>query len=432
MNKDFTKTNYRLQSVKTGKIFDDNTWTLDAPGETEPTLIRAVYEKTQLDVKNGLAGLYRFADWLPIGRTLNGSSAPVTYKSEGLAAELGLNNLWVTFSGYWPERGAEMTTCSFKETEAYSVCGRMTPDMDKILVVASAGNTSRSFAKVCSDNNIPLLLCVPEDNLSALWFDKPLNDCVKLISSRSGSDYFDAIHLSNIAAGIEGFIPEGGAKNVARRDGMATTVLSAVTTIGQIPQYYFQAVGSGTGAIAAWEANLRLLADGRFGDNKMKLMVSQNAPFIPLYDAWKAGSRAMLPMDETLAREQVEEIDAKVLSNRKPPYPIIGGLFDALTDSGGDVLVASNEQARDAARLFEKTEGADIHPASAVATATLIEAVRSGKLSKDALVMLNITGGGEKKFKAEKELFFLKPDLVFDIDPNPETVKSKVMKLFDI
>jgi cysteate synthase len=69
---------------------------------------------------------------------------------------------------------------------------------------------------------------------------------------------------------------------------MATTVLSAVTTIGQIPEYYFQAVGSGTGAIAAWEANLRLIEDGRFGTNKMKLMVSQNSPFIPLYDAWKA------------------------------------------------------------------------------------------------------------------------------------------------
>ncbi|WP_372932511.1 cysteate synthase [Mariniphaga sediminis] len=429
MNTDFTKTNYRLQSVNTGKIFDENGWILDAPGETEPTLIRALYEKTQLNVKHSSWGLYQFADWLPIGRVLRGSSAPVTYKSEGLSKELGLKNLWITFSGYWPEKGAGITTCSFKETEAYSVCGRMTPDMDKILVVASAGNTSRSFAKVCSENNIPLLICVPEDNLSALWFDKPLNDCVKLICSRSGSDYFDAIHLSNIVAGMEGFIPEGGAKNVARRDGMATTVLSAATTIGQIPEYYFQAVGSGTGAVAAWEANLRLLADGRFGTNKMKLMVSQNIPFIPMFDAWKAGSRAMLPLDETLARKQVEEIDAKVLSNRKPVYPIAGGLYDALIDSGGDVLIATNEQARDAAQLFEETEGADIHPAAAVATASLIDLVRKG-IDKEALIMLNITGGGEKRFKAENKLFYLKPDMVFDFNPDPSEVRKGVEMLF--
>jgi cysteate synthase len=297
--------------------------------------------------------------------------------------------------------------------------------------VASAGNTSRSFAKVCSDNNIPLLICVPEDNLDALWFNEPLNDCVKLICSRTGSDYFDAIHLSNIVAGMEGFIPEGGAKNVARRDGMGTTVLSAVTTIGQIPDYYFQAVGSGTGAISAWEANLRFIADGRFGTKKMKLMVSQNAPFIPLFDAWKANSRAMLPLDEIEARKHVETIDAKVLSNRKPPYPIAGGLFDALTDSCGDVLVATNEQARAASKLFEETEGIDIHPAAGVATATLIEAVKNNKINKDALILLNITGGGEERFKAENELFYLNPDLIFDLNPDIEWVQEKVSALFE-
>ncbi|NQU51084.1 MAG: cysteate synthase [Bacteroidetes bacterium] len=431
MSKDFRATNYKLQSIKTGKVFNDEGWLLDAPGETEPTLIRALYEKTQIDVKDNSWGLYKFADWLPIGRTLKGSSAPVTYKSEGLAAELGLKNLWITFSGYWPEKGACMKTGSFKETEAYSVCGRMTAEMNKVLVVASAGNTARAFAQVCSDNKIPLLLCVPEDNISALWFGAPLNDCVKLICSKTGSDYFDAIHLSNIAAGLENFVAEGGAKNVARRDGMATTMLSATTTIGQIPDYYFQAVGSGTGAIAAWEANVRLIADGRFGSTKMKLMVSQNSPFTPIYDAWKAGSRAMLSLDDELARKQVEEIDAKVLSNRKPPYPIIGGLYDAMKDAGGDVLLATNQEAAEAAKLFEKTEGIDIHPAASVAVATLIAAAKNETINEEDLIMLNITGGGEEKFKSKNELFYLKPEIIFDIDPDSEEVIKQVSTLFE-
>jgi cysteate synthase len=297
-------------------------------------------------------------------------------------------------------------------------------------VVASAGNTARAFAQVCSDNNIPLLLCVPEDNLDALWFDAPLNDCVKLICSITGSDYFDAIHLSNVVAGMEGFIAEGGAKNVARRDGMGTTMLSATTTIGQIPKYYFQAVGSGTGAIAAWEANLRLLEDDRYGNTKMKLLVSQNIPFVPIHDAWKAGSRSMLQLDDELARSQVEEIDAKVLSNRKPPYPIFGGLFDALMETGGDVLLATNEQARAAAKLFLETEGNDIHPAAAVATATLIQSVNDGKIDNVATIMLNITGGGELKFKENKSLSYLKPNITFAINPEPESVRYKVNKLF--
>jgi len=426
----FEGTRYFLQSVKTGRTFPDMGWTLEAPDETEPTLIRAIYEHRQLEVLSHLPGMYKFSQWLPVSRILEGSSAPVTYHSTGLAKVLNLDELWITFSGWWPEKEAFMSTCSFKETEAYSVCGRMTANLDKVLVVASAGNTARAFAKVCSDNHIPLLLCVPEDNLDALWFEKPLNSCVKLVCSAKGSDYFDAIHLSNVVAGMDGFVAEGGAKNVARRDGMGTTVLSAVTTIGRIPDYYFQAIGSGTGAIAAWEANLRFLADGRFGNTKMKLMVSQNEPFTPIYDAWKAGSRAMLPLDDNLARTQVEEIDAKVLSNRKPPYPIAGGLFDALSDSQGDVLLANNKQASEAARLFKETEGIDIHPAAAVATASLIDAAQNKQIDKSTCIMLNITGGGEEKFKTEKNLYYLKPDVIFQVNDSTEKIITEVRKLF--
>jgi len=423
-------TGYHIHSLITGKDYEDSGWMLDAPGEDKPSLLQSVYSRSKLTVRDDGFGFYRYADWLPVKRMLKGSSAPVTYKSKELAGMLGLANLYITFSGWWPEKGAEMKTCSFKETEAYSVCARLDENNGKVLVVASAGNTARSFARVCSDNNIPLLLCIPEDNLNALWFDSELNDCVRVIATRKGSDYFDAIHLSALASKLDQFLPEGGAKNIARRDGMATTVLSAVTTIGRIPDYYFQAVGSGTGAIAAWEANKRFINDGRFGNHKMKLMVSQNAPFLPMFVAWNAGSRDLLPLNDDLARKQVEEIDAKVLSNRKPPYPITGGLYDALTDTGGDVLAVSNGEARAAGNLFHDTEGIDLHPAAAVATASLINACKENKIGKDAVVMLNITGGGEELYKKGRQLHYLKPSLVFDLNPSPEEVEEKTRGLF--
>ncbi len=429
MTKDFTPSKYILESLQTGNQFEDEAWTLEAPNEDKACLIRSIYDKKQMELKDESMGLYRFADWLPIHKTLKGSSAPFTYKSEALSKRLGLRNLYITFSGYWPEKGVSFRTCSFKETEAYSVAGRLNADKN-ILVVASAGNTARAFARVCSDNNIPLLLCVPEDNINALWFDEPIKDHVKLIVTKSGSDYFDAIHLSNLACELPGFIPEGGAKNVARRDGMACTVNSAVTKIGRIPDYYFQAVGSGTGAIAAWEANLRFIEDGRFGSHKMKLILSQNAPFLPMYDAWKANSRELLPLHDHLARKQVEEITAKVLSNRKPPYSIVGGLYDAMKDAGGDMLQITNEEAYEAAQIFEQTEGNDIHPAAAVATASLMKYAQKRILDKDACVMLNITGGGEEKFKKEKRLVYLQASHVFDINPKLTEVEAVLKELF--
>lgn len=424
------QTDYILESRCCGTQFQDGNWELECPKKDGTSLIFANYAKKQLEVKEFLPGLYKYSDWLPICRTLKGAGSPVTYKSKGLADHLGLTNLYITFNGYWPEKKAMMLTGAFKECEAYAVCARVNNNTDKVMVVASAGNTARAFARVCSENKIPLLLCIPEECMEALWSAEPLDECVKVIATAAGSDYFDAIHLSNIICELEQFYPEGGAKNVARRDGMGTTVLSAVTEIGRIPDYYFQAVGSGTGAIAAWEANRRFLADGRYGKNLMKLIVSQNLPFVPMYDAWKAGSRALLPFDDNIARKQVEEMCAKVLSNRKPPYSIKGGLFDALTETKGDILAVTNEEAAEAAGLFMELEGNDIEPAAAVAVASLIRSVGEKKIARDAVIMLNITGGGIGRYKKENTVFYKKPDCVFPIDANPAMVKETVVKLF--
>jgi cysteate synthase len=428
--KNFKPMKYTLSCVATGREFEDMGWTLDDRECKTPSLVRAQYEKKQLEVKPDEYGLYKYCDWLPVKRILKGSSAPVTYRSEALAKHLGLSNLWITLSGYAPKHGVTMSTCSFKETEAYSVCARIDENEDRVLVVASAGNTARAFARVCSDNNIKLLLAVPSDNLDALWFTEPLNDCVKLIACDKGGDYFDAINLSNMALKSSKFYAEGGAKNIARRDGMSTTVMSAVTTIGRIPDYYFQAVGSGTGAIAAWEANMRFIEDGRYGDNLMKLIVSQNAPFVPIFDAWRAESREMLPYDPKKARRDAELIDAKVLSNRRPPYSFAGGLYDALKVTGGDVVVATNAQARRACKLFKELEGVDINPAPAVALASLIKMVEAGSIDKDACIMLNITGAGEEAAKKNRELFYLKPSKVFSLMADIDEVVNYVESLF--
>ena len=114
--KRFTPTAYKLMNVATGRVFEDEGWTLADPQGEKPSLVRAVYDNKKFTPRKGLKGLYRYSEWLPISRTLKKSCAPVTYKSEALAAELGLENLYITISGYVPERGATVQTCSFKET----------------------------------------------------------------------------------------------------------------------------------------------------------------------------------------------------------------------------------------------------------------------------------------------------------------------------
>lgn len=175
---------------------------------------------------------------------------------------------------------------------------------------------------------------------------------------------------------------------------------------------------------------MRLIEDGRYGDNVMKLIVSQNAPFVPIFDAWRADSREMLPYDAKKARRDAELIDAKVLSNRRPPYTFAGGLYDALKATNGDVIVATNAQARRAAKLFKELEGVDIYPAPAVALASLIKMVDSGAIDKDACIMLNITGAGEETVVANKELWYLKPSKVFSLVADIDDVVTYAESLF--
>jgi len=425
----FKPTKYSLVNVKTGRVFEDEGWTLNDPEGGDPSLIRAVYENKEFRPCEHLDGIYRYANWMPIRRTLRKSSAPITYKSKGLAKFLGLENLYITFSGWNPKIGAKMKTCSFKETEAYSVLARMDSSEKRTLIVQSAGNTARAFAQVCSDNNIPVVICVPLDSIHDLWFRKKLRRCVKLVAVPHGCDYYDAIALGEKLAQDPRYFLEGGAKNVARRDGMGTTVLSFTEVTGRIPDAYFQAVGSGTGAIAAWENAERLAADGHFGENHMRVYVAQNKPFTLMHDSWKADSRALLDLTPEQGRHEAEIVLAKVLTNRKPPYSLAGGLYDVLKASGGDTFLADNNDIMYWMIQYRNLEGYELLPAACVAVTALAKAIEEGKVRKDEYIMLNCTGGGTLAAMS-KGFIFKEPDLILSPDLPAEEIINKINKLF--
>jgi cysteate synthase len=90
-----------------------------------------------------------------------------------------------------------------------------------------------------------------------------------------------------------------------------------------------------------------------------------------------------------------------------------GGVFDILTETQGDMLTADNFETRHAKQLFEEAEGIDIDPASAVAFATLIKTARYDGIERDAVVLLNITGGGRHRQQLDKRLIAARPALEF-------------------
>ncbi len=421
---------YILRCTLCGREYVPDPFRLCCDEEHEPSLLRAIYSNKKLEVKKSLSGLFRFINWLPVERYLDVEGKPITYQSKHLARYLGLEHLFISFNGYWPEHDARLFTCSFKELEAFSILARVPKDNQKTLVVASAGNTGRAFVNICSRLQIPFCLVIPEQNLAAIWSKDSCHSCVRIISISGNGDYFDAISLGKVISQLDGFFPEGGAANVARRDGMGLTVVDAVVTIGEIPDHYFQAVGSGTGGIAAWEANLRFLADGRFGNKQMKLHLSQNFPFTPMTDAWKAGSKEIPSLSEIETKKLISQVSAQVLTNRQPAYSIAGGLYEALVDTDGEMYSVTNEESEKARVLFEQLEGIDISPAAGVATGALIQAVESGKIiGKKESILLNITSGGYKRIRQDYSLHYLKPDLaITPQEIKPDLIAERIEK----
>lgn len=423
---------YKVKCQLCEAIFEDDGLLLDCSNRHEPSLLVTEYAAERFEPERGLKGIDKYQCWLPVVRTLPGSGRTVTYQSERLCRITELPNLWIAFNGYWPDKGAALETATFKDLEAYTVLSRIPRKYKDVLVVASAGNTAAAFARACSINRIRCLIVIPESGLQRMQFAEPLDTCVRIVSLIGFTDYQDAITLAERVSRIAGFYAEGGVRNVARRDGLATTLLNAVDTIGRLPDYYYQAIGSGAGGIAVHEAAKRLVADGRFGRTLPRLMLSQNLPFIPIYLSWKSQRREFISLNTDDGKKQIVQIAAHVLSNRKPPYSIKGGVFDSLTESHGDMLVADNLETLHAARLFEDSEGVDIDPAGAVAFATLLKVARCGQIERDKTVLLNITGGGWYRLGLDKKLVPAKPDLQLDgSEEIAEKTLERIAMLFD-
>jgi cysteate synthase len=381
--------------------------------------------KEDFAVRDDLEGIWRF-NWLPVHEPGVEAPGPVVFESRGLGSRLGLRNLHIAFSGYWPEMGAHISTCTFKEFEAAVVLENARENGIEGLVVASAGNTARAFAHLSHKTGYPVIIVVPLMCQREMWYLES-STLVPTVVLRDG-DYSDAIDLARRIAELSGMPFEGGVKNIAKRDGLGVVMLEAVAHLGRLPDHYVQAVGSGAGAVAAWEMAERFVRDERFGGRVPRLHLAQNLPFAPMYHAWQAKRRELDPED--LKVELIEQISTRVLSTRYPAYSILGGVYDAVKATDGAMYGVTNNEMTMARKLFEDTERLDIVPAAAVAVAALRQAVERKDIAGDDLVLLNITGGGESRIRGEGRLHKVKGEVIskFITDREIEEFLCSILK----
>ena len=392
---------YNLRCLKTGDLIEDN-YTLH---HTDGALLRAEFSGP-ITVQP-LKGVWKYLDWIPTSTSNEYVAGTTTYKAEALGEALGMSNLWVTFHGYWPEKGAMCPTGSFKDMEAVPTIQRLHDHGCTGLICASAGNTARGFTHFCGLADMPLIVVVGKDHGHRIWTKAGHpTDSVKVVVVEDG-DYYDAKNVAKgIAKELTGWQMEGSVHNVARRDGIGSLILDAAFTIGSMPEHYFQGIGGGPGPIGVHEMAERLIASGQFEGPAPRQHLSQNVEHSPIHNAWQAKRDHLVAED--FPPHDVE-VYSDYLMNKGPAYGQVGGVHDILKASNGQTHIVEGEVAKVAKTLFESIEGIDIMTPGAVALASLQLALASGEIHHDAVTVLNISGGGVERMKQEHETTIVEP-----------------------
>ena len=384
---------YKLRCLDTGDLIED-AYTLKY---TDNALLQAKFNGP-MEVKP-LEGVWKYLDWIPTSTSNEYVAGTTTYKAEALGKALGMSNLWVTFHGYWPEKGGMCPTGSFKDMEAVPTIQRLHDHGCKGLICASAGNTARGFTHFCGLADMPLIVVVGKDHGHRIWtkVGHP-TESVKVVVVEDG-DYYDAKTVAKaIAKKLTGWQMEGSVHNVARRDGIGSLILDAAFTIGAMPDHYFQGIGGGPGPIGVHEMAERLIESGQFEGPVPRQHLSQNVEHSPIHNAWQAKRDHLLPEDYPL---HDVEVYSDYSMNKGPAYGQVGGVHDILKASNGQTYVVERDDAIAAKTQFESIEGIDIMTPGAVAMASLQQALASGEVNPDACTVLNISGGGVERLKQD-------------------------------
>ena len=409
--------NYTLKCLKTNDEFEDD-YTLHY---TDNALIQAEYKKEfePLDEK----GVWRYFDWLPTEETSSQVAGTITYHAEELGERLGLSNLWVAFHGYWPEKDALCPTGSFKDMEAVPTIQRMKDHSCKGMICASAGNTARAFTHFCAEDNFPLIVVVADIHAHRIWVQKGMEmDSVKVVVVKDGT-YQDAKDVAKkLSNALPGWQLEGGAHNIARRDGIGSLILNSYEEIGKLPDHYFQAVGGGPGPIGVYEMMERLIDSGHYDGDVAKLHLSQNPEHCPIHNAWQRGSRKLTPED--FPDEDNVEVYSDYLLSETPAYSVVGGVYDVLEATDGETYAVDEDDAIKAGEILEEIEEIDVLTPAKVALASLIQAKEEGKVDEDDCILLNVSGGGVERLKQEKETKIVAPWMI-------DTKENLVNKILD-
>ena len=312
------------------------------------------------------------------------------YNGKRLGKELGLRNLWLKDDGLNP-------TGSLKDRASAVVVAKAKELGVEVITAASSGNAGAALAGLAASGHVPAVVFVPhtapEAKIAQLLIYGARVFLVK-------GTYDQAFELSLAASKEFGWYSRNTGYNPYTVEGKKTASFEICEQLAlsksetsprtwSAPDRIFVAVGDGNIITGLWKGLRDLLSLGWI-EKMPKLMGVQAEGAAACYNAWKAGTETITPVDAHTISDSI--------SVGLPRDGIRA--VRAVRETQGAYVTVSDEEVLEAMRKLAREEGVFAEPAGATGYAGLAKAVRENLVDHEEEIVVVVTGNGLKDIHA--------------------------------
>jgi threonine synthase len=342
----------------------------------------------------------RYREHLPVGPAtpevdLQEGSTPLV-PSRNIGKALGLENLYFKYEGLNP-------TGSFKDRGMVVAVAKALESGSRVLMCASTGNTSASMAAYAARAGVRAIVVVPSGEIAMNKLSQALMYGAKVIALKGTFDTAletvrDLTSRYNVAL--------MNSVNPNRLEGQKTAAFEIVDVLGDAPDYLILPVGNAGNITAYWKGFREYHAAGR--STRLPRMVGAQA-------------EGAAPIVNGHPVAQPKTVASAIRIGNPASWE---GATSARDESGGMIAAVTDTEILSAQVQLASSEGLFAEPASAAPLALLFRLVREGKIAKDAITVVVLTGSGLKD--PDAALKNVEPPI--ELDGDSRTL-AKVLKL---
>jgi threonine synthase len=253
----------------------------------------------------------------------------------------------------------------------------------RAIACASTGDTSAALAAYGAAAGLPVVVLLPRGKISTGQLVQPIAHGALVLGLDTDFDGCMAI-VKDLAE--EGLIYLANSMNPLRIEGQKTVGIEVVQQFGwEVPNFVILPSGN-LGNASALYAGFKMMKDLGLIDRYPRLVAAQAQNANPLYLAWAAGKKEVLPVVAKTTQASAIQIGNPVSAPRA---------VRALQAMDGLVEQASEQELCEAAARADKT-GLYCCPHTAVALSALEKLVARGVIQKHHKVVIISTASGLK------------------------------------